>query len=397
MSNYSNLIMRNREFSFWILCENNNDVKPKMKEILDKFLKILHDADDTKNLCKFIDKVRNICNILNEALDYGINGCESAMDKKMSELILKFKNNKFFVSELDTSYAFRGVAYLEKLKEKRYEERYTELKNDELTFFRAVISKNQPDIKRMLNCPYSEIKNAAAGRFSKQGSSCMYLGTSSYVCAKELEYDEKKDDNLYVSSIKFNSNGRKIKVMNLAISKYLNVYDPTSDKEKDKEKIYKEKLWRYNIMFYPIIIATSFRVKNHVDGEEKYEYLLSQSLMRVIKKNGIDGIAYATKKESFNSNPFPCGINLAILVDNVSAENEYGNLKDNIKISNPEKFSKKKIDESQFEKSFCNKKFFTDSHSQINYQHKHISYSELIYREFDNYLVNQKFYQGIDL
>ena len=49
MSNYSELIMGNEEFSFWILCENNNDVKPKMKEILDKFLKILYNADDTKN------------------------------------------------------------------------------------------------------------------------------------------------------------------------------------------------------------------------------------------------------------------------------------------------------------------------------------------------------------
>lgn len=393
MSNYSELIMGNEEFSFWILCENNNDVKPKMKEILDKFLKILYNADDTKNRCKFIDKVRDICNILNEALDYGINGYESAMDKKMSELISKFKNNKFFVSELDTNYAFRGVAYLEELKEKWYEERYTELKNGELTFFRAVISKNQPDIKRMLNCPYSEIKNAAAGRFSRKGSSCMYLGTSSYVCAKELEYDEKKDDNLYVSSIKFNSNGRKIKVMNLAISNQLNIYDPTLD----KEKIYRKKLWLYNIMFYPIIIATSFRVKNHIDGEEKYEYLLSQSLMRVIKENGIDGIAYATKKESFNSNPFPFGINLAILVDNVSAKNEYGDLKDNIEITDPEKLSEKKIDGSLVKKSFCNEKFSTGYYSKINYQHKYVPYSELIYGRFDNYLVNQKFYQEIDL
>ena len=81
------------------------------------------------------------------------------------------------------------------------------------------------------------------------------------------------------------------------------------------------------LKIFPPVIATSFTLEN--DGNDcKYHYLLSQSLMRVPNRHGIDGIAYLSTKVN-NEFQFPQGVNLTIPATDISNNRIYSqNLKD---------------------------------------------------------------------
>ena len=153
------------------------------------------------------------------------------------------------------------------------------------------------------------------------------------------------------------------------------------------------------------MMATSFVVENHANGEIKYEYLLSQSLMRTLKENGINGIAYASKRNTNSDFAIPHNINLAILVDDVSEENDYGTLKNYLSITEPQKFTQSfvdKISESNDNiehHSYVNSNFSDphDFNSKIHLLGDNELYSSSPYSIFDDYLVNQPFKDGNQL
>ncbi|MDD6058854.1 MAG: RES domain-containing protein [Ruminococcus sp.] len=391
--------MNEKNFSIPQIVESNDEYVEKVTAILNHYKTTIHESISTKYETILLEDVDFVCNTLLEALFLGINGKFSEMDEK--NLIAYYLEDEFWISELDHSYAFRGLTYFENLHSQGYGQHYEELKDNDLTFFRAVYSKTVPNIRRMLNCPYSSLSYASAGRFSKQGASCMYLGTTSYVCAKELQFDEKSDKNLYVSAIKFNDEGKKLKVLNLASSKYWKIYD----RRRDGNNIIRKQIWLSHLKLYPVIIATSFVVKNHIVNELKYEYLLSQSLMRTLKENGIDGIAYASKRDSNSDFAFPHNINLAIIVDDVSEENDYGTLKNYLSITEPVKLTQSlvdKISESNDDikhQSYVNSNFSDPNNfnSKTHWLGDNVLYSRLPYSIFDDYLVNQQFIAGNQL
>lgn len=394
-------IMNHEDFSIPQKVNSNSDYVKRLSEILSYYQQTLRDSISTKYEATLINDVDFICTTLLKALHLGLTGKLDEMDEKIKNLIAYYLDDEFWISELDHNYAFRGLTYYEQLHSQGSEQRYEELKENDLTFFRAVCQKKTPDITRMLNCPFSSISYASAGRFSKQGVSCMYLGTTSYVCAKELRFDEKTSSHLFVSAIKFNEIGKKLKILNLVSSKYLNIYDRRMDGD---NKIRKQ-IWLSHLKLYPIIIATSFVVENHADNETKYEYLLSQSLMRTLKENGIDGIAYASKRDSNSDSAFPHNINLAIIVDDVSEENDYGTLKNYLSITEPVKLTQSfvdKISESNDDikhQSYVNSNFcdLNNFNSKTHWLGDSVLYSRLPYSIFDDYLVNQQFIAGNQL
>ena len=392
--------MNEKDFSIPQIVESNDEYVEKVIAILNNYKTMIHGSISTKYETALLKDVDFVCNTLLEALILGTKSKFPEMDEKMKNLIGYYLEDEFWVSELDHNYAFRGVTYFEKLHSQGFEHQYEKLKENDLTFFRAVCQKETPDINRMLNCPFSSISYASAGRFSKQGASCMYLGTTSYVCAKELRFDEKTYSHLHVSAIKFNELGKKLKILNLASSKYFNIYD-----RRDSNNTILKEIWLSHLKLYPIIIATSFVVENHANGEIKYEYLLSQSLMRTLKENGINGIAYASKRNTNSDFAIPHNINLAILVDDVSEENDYGTLKNYLSITEPQKFTQSfvdKISESNDNiehHSYVNSNFSDphDFNSKIHLLGDNELYSSSPYSIFDDYLVNQPFKDGNQL
>lgn len=138
----------------------------------------------------------------------------------------------------------------------------------------------------------------------------MYLGTTTYICSKECKWNGT--DKLYASVFVPNSIGKKLKILNLTISQalingvYNNIYCNHTIRRKIQNAMLK---------IFPLVIATSFSVNS--DEKVKYQYLLSQALMREANKNGIDGISYLSMKGE-NEFQYPQGVNLAIPAVDIS-------------------------------------------------------------------------------
>ena len=81
------------------------------------------------------------------------------------------------------------------------------------------------------------------------------------------------------------------------------------------------------------------RINFTVEKEEeyKYHYLLSQSLMRVANKCGIDGIAYLSMQGE-DEFQFPQGVNLAIPATDISENRRYSEKCEGFEISKPVKY-----------------------------------------------------------
>lgn len=114
-----------------------------------------------------------------------------------------------------------------------------------------------------------------------------------------------------------NSIGKKLKILNLTISQALinGVYNKICCNYTIRRKIQNTML-----KIFPLVIATSFSVNS--DEKVKYQYLLSQALMREANKNGIDGISYLSMKGE-NEFQYPKGVNLAIPAIDISEKNNY--------------------------------------------------------------------------
>lgn len=169
-----------------------------------------------------------------------------------------------------------------------------------------------------------------------KGKVCLYLGTTSCVCSKESRWNGV--DNLYLASFKFNEKGKKLKILNLVVTQsLLNGTIPRAGCNS-----YCEKLHDAMIRVFPLVIATMFTItssdeeRKKADGENaiKAEYLLSEVLMNVLSKSGIDGGAYLStqSKDEFQ---YPQMVCLAILVNDVSKDEEYGELINDFEMTLP--------------------------------------------------------------
>lgn len=177
-------------------------------------------------------------------------------------------------------------------------------------------------------------------RFSSKGKVCLYLGTTSYVCSEECRWNKK--DNLYLSSYKFNEKGKRLKILNLVVLQALmNGMIP-----KDKNDLFRKDMHNAMVRLFPFVIATMFTIKTP-DGVRrkkykettKYEYLLSQILMNVLHKAGIDGVAYLSRQGE-DDFQYPQMVCLAIPVTDTYDKNEYGDLIKCFDITRPVLFNK---------------------------------------------------------
>ena len=387
---YNNISLKNYNFLKTPLCaDDNDDFRNKINNLIMRYKNLI----DCKIAIKYNEKVKkevhDICDGILNAFQCGISGNISEMDELINGIISNHIKDEFWVSDLEHSYAFRGVSYYEELHSKCSEEIYEKSIKDELSFFRAVSEdKETVEITRMLNCPYKYLSNADAGRFSKEGVSCIYLGTTSLVCVNEIVdfNDFENDNNVFVSAFRFNDKGNKLKILNLATSNYLNLYDPRIGYDSQ----YRKELMISFIKLYPLIMATSFVVKDHSNNKVKYEYLISQSLMRTLKINGIDGVAYTSRKINNSNFAFPNNVNLAIISDDVSEDNEYGSLKKYFSMTQPVK-----INEIDTEKCTLINQVFANSQSVSNLEAN--NYKDISFEKLDDFLKSQEHIEGTSI
>lgn len=380
--------------------DNNKDYEIKLKEKLDAFVKEI-DRPAFRKEENLVDDVKCICKKVIDAFEAAMNDNRKLAGEIICEIIEEYKKDPFAVTELDKSYAFRGVAPFDALRPSDENELYKQMLEGDLSFYRArPVNKAKflSEIDEINYLSHSKKSLAKDLRFSSKDKVCLYLGTTSYVCAKESRWNG--DDNLYLSSFRFNENGKKLKILNLVIlQSFLNGMISESENKK-----YCKELYYTMIRVFPLVLATMCTIKTDDETREKTygenfkaEYLLSQIIIEQLNKTGVDGIAYLSRQGK-NDLQYPQMVCLAIPILDANAENEYGNLINCYDMTRPILFNGIKIDNTYKKRSYINSnypKYLDGSLSKIenytakiDYEGKEVFYEDTIYSKVDDYLVN---------
>ncbi len=379
-------------FSLPIKVNSNSEYRSRLEQELWEYVKYLDRPAFAyeKNL---LDCIETECKLILDALDNLINGHEQSAENVLTQMLGLFSGDSFLISDLDKSYSFRGIAPFLDLRSKGYEKHYEKMMNKELTFYRVRTKKIDAkevisDVEHILHLPYNLRDKASSMRFSDSGLPGLYLGTNTYVCGRESRWNGS--DELYASVFIPNSQGKKLKILNLTISQALinGIYERIRD-DKSESCIIRYNLQNAMLKIFPLVMATSFSV----DKEEgiKYHYLLSQALMRVANRNGIDGIAYLSMKGT-DEFQYPQGVNLAIPANDISDENLYSEKCKGFKISEPILYCGQ---EGKEVKSYINEIYtkydangFESFTSKIDIDGEMKFYGDTCYGKFDDYIVS---------
>lgn len=363
---YNNFLDNNiNGFSMPKCVKDNSEYINELKKIFEKYKKEIQ-----KIAFKYeeglADEVINNCNMILEAFNVYVNGDKNKAKIIITSLIKKYINNPFWVSNLDKSYAFRGIAPFADLHSEGYEKKYAYIMDSDIDFYRARTEKIERDRKEVLHIPYKNLDLIKEQRFSLKGQPCLYLGTTSYVCWTECR--NPKLENFYLAGFRANELGKKLKVFNLVASEALvnSIYN------KGSYEPFRKELQISMLKLLPIVFATSFSVTSK-NREEKYEYIIPQLVMQSLSKLNIDGVAYLSKKGK-DDFQYPQGVNLAIPVFDISDAKEYGEVCDKFVITEPKGFYEFVENATQKkERSYLNKTFynyiFTKEYNKDNKQY----------------------------
>ena len=321
-----------------------------------------------------INDTESIYKDILRAFDSYFEGSIKKATSKMKEILRRFINSKFIVCNLDDSYAFRMVG---KIDELHNNSDYSHLNDNELSFFRARVSE-VPLTKRkeISHIPVCKKAFTSTERFCIAGIPCLYLCVSSFTCWKEL--NQPSNSNFYCSSIKFNDEGKKLKILNLTLP--LGLIWGTGENSND----YGKQLQHELIKIYPFVLATSFHVEQE-NRKFKSEYVISQLIMHCLKELDIDGVAYMSTKVEGKMN-FPLNVCLALPAFDEKS------LDDKFKLTEPvllENFINLTNRDQAQKRSFINKYYSQKNDYSIGASDVKF-FNNSIYSDFDDYLVNQE-------
>lgn len=379
-------------FSLPISVDTNCEYQKILKEKLNAYVEYLKKPAFVyeKGLCEYVEKE---CALILEALDELICEKEDKAKDVLLQVLEMFKDEPFLLGELDKSYSFRGIAPFLDLHVEGNEQQYNKMQKKDLTFYRVRTKHKEEkgvvisDIKDMLHLPYNMREKASSMRFSAAGVPGLYLGCNTYTCSRECNWNCKEEE-LYASVFIPNSQGKKLSILNMTISQAL--INGIYSKSRDIGDMRKKKIKMSMLKIFPLIIATSFSVKNK--EEIKYQYLISQALMRVVNEGGIDGIAYLSMKGE-DEFQYPHGVNLAIPATDISEYNQYSEKCKGFIVSKPIMYCGQECNEN---KSYINEVYAKkDSNgfelftSKLDVDGEVKFYGETSYGKFDDYIVTQ--------
>lgn len=386
-------------FSLPIVVEKDSDYVKELSIVLKKYHDFLCNKVAFKDEPNLLKEIEFNIDRINCAIENYYRGDIVKSKLLINEILEQYKSDdeNFFVSELDKSYAFRGIAPFVDLQTDYYEQEYKEMNEEPLSFYKARTG-NVEDRDGMLHIPFDMRGLIATQRFSIAGIPCIYLGTTSYVCWQEL--DKPANQNFNVCSYKVNEKGKRLKILNLVISQPL--INGIFNRGRESEQSIEKKIQIKMLKLFPLVIATSFTV---LEKERKFksEYIISQLIMHCLKELQIDGVAYLSKKGK-NDFQYPHGVNLAIPVFEGSEHEKYGEVCDSFALSEPinyETFLNLKISDFK-EQSYINKIFrekneygYDNFNAKVDFNGDSTFYGNIKFSDFDNYLVNIESFNAI--
>ena len=314
------------EISTPINIKKDEDYFEELKKIYEKIQSIEKEYDN-----EFLNKE---CKEILKTIELYYSGNLDQAIKKINRLFSELAKSKYLCSPINCNEAFKDFRYL-KMKTDEIDEKFLEKKVD---FYRARIGENVNFRKEnMYHIPFNDRDRVNTERFSIPGIPCLYLGKSVYTCWVEL--GKPSDEKFYVSRVRVNND---LKIFNLVMTiEKIKKLSESSQEDVEKYDINLENLLEEYLRAWVISIACSF-VVDQKDRKFKSEYIIPQLLMLCLRKNGIDGIAYYSKKlPEFSPilNFSPIGVNVAILADDSKIVEvngkKYSNLIKEIEVTNP--------------------------------------------------------------
>lgn len=378
---YSRIDRSLNSFPLPIRIDNHDEYDAKVTSELHRYLETIKNTPALVNIPNFLDEVQEVVNHILLAL-----GCERQGETERARLYIKailekYQSDNFFVSELDSCYAFRGSAPFDSFRYQNID--YTKQLNLPLTFFRCR-KKEVYDRDKMLHVPLNRRSWISSNRFSLPGIPCLYIATTSHCCWKELGQPE----DMSIVALKVNDTGKKLRILNLVIPQHLingvdwNPYQPLAELSKKMRRI------------FPLVIATSVSTRTQDNCAYKPEYTISHLIMRCLKDLKIDGVAYMSTRID-GDYQFPQSVNLAIPVFSKSTSQSYGDICKCFEMTNPMFFKSCKnylsCQGNNSTKSYVNTVFFEGINGMIEWEHTMTPYCKTPFFNIDNILCSQTY------
>lgn len=245
----------------FLLNENSeNDFYHRLKSVLEKFSAMIKQHQfisaganeniqlNSHNIIESIESEKqNLLKFLDYYLKGQISSCYNAFHRWWRQVHMMY-----YEEEYDTNIFYRMRQRKDKDKDFTY--------------------------KDLLHIPFDLRGKVENQRYSISGLPCLYISTSLYQSWEELRRPYLQ--HLYAVAMRF--------------TEKLNLLDMRLIREISSEKQLKSYLKRL-----PLIIACSMKVKND-DDSFKPEYILSQTLLHTVIRNGIDGILYSSVRKDFS-------------------------------------------------------------------------------------------------
>lgn len=365
----------NGSFSLPIKIKTDSEYLSELNNTYTKYVKLLTKSEIPQ---KTINQVEKNCSQIINAVKCYYNGDVLSAQKYILTILQEYKDNELVVSDINKSYAFRGMIPFYN------DTKFDKEKSEELNFFKARISDEDMILERkdMLHIPFNNRGIIKTQRFSIPGIPCLYLGTSSYVCWIELGKPQNSKFN--VSSYKLKSD---LKVLNLTLCWNLLCGTSSGIDYGFDSKITDDSIIETCLCLLPLIIATSFIVidKNRAF---KSEYIISQLIMLCLSYINVDAVAYISKRVNIDYMGYPNSVNIAIPMKQSKGEKLSIQCKQ-IELTNPinfEEFCKLSIgDRWSPHRSYIINNF--RSFNKIVLSGQPLNYGNTIFAEFDNYLI----------
>lgn len=189
----------------------------------------------------------------------------------------------------------------------------TEMCNSQRPLFRVRKSDRPLSTRKdIFHIPFNQRHLVRAQRYSVAGLPCLYLGTSLYICWREM--DKPDFDKLYISSFITDKEDDKSLLLNLSADfLYKTRLFKKKNAPKPIEKYSTSTMLSY-LALWPLILACNY-LKKHNDASFIQEYIIPNLLMqwisRDINNNNIIGIAYRSTKLPANTDSRK-GINVVL-------------------------------------------------------------------------------------
>ncbi|EKG8549350.1 hypothetical protein O5E17_003839 [Salmonella enterica subsp. enterica serovar Schwarzengrund] len=190
----------------------------------------------------------------------------------------------------------------------------TEMCNSQRPLFRVRKSDRPLSTRKdIFHIPFNQRHLVRAQRYSVAGLPCLYLGTSLYICWREM--DKPDFDKLYISSFITDKEDDKSLLLNLSADFLYKtrLFLKRKNAPKPIEKYSTSTMLSY-LALWPLIFACNY-LKKHNDASFIQEYIIPNLLMqwisRDINNNNIIGIAYRSTKLPANTDSRK-GINVVL-------------------------------------------------------------------------------------